>query len=91
MQVKLAERFERFWGPTAARHLCVSKAMQAELLQSWRIRATVFYDRPPAHFRPTPLKQQVAWPSMYMPLSRYPPGYHCCAAQVASQNGTTPC
>ncbi len=58
-QVKLAERFERFWGPAAARHLCVSKAMQAELLQNWRVRATVFYDRPPAHFRPTPLKQQV--------------------------------
>ena len=57
-QVKLAERFERFWGRAAACHLCVSKAMQAELAQGWRIRATVFYDRPPAHFRPTPLQQQ---------------------------------
>lgn len=32
---------------------------QAELARSWRIEATVFYDRPPAHFRPASLAEKV--------------------------------
>jgi len=33
---------------------------QAELARSWRIEATVFYDRPPAHFRPATLAEKVS-------------------------------
>ncbi|KAK9909090.1 hypothetical protein WJX75_007012 [Coccomyxa subellipsoidea] len=56
--VALANLYERFWGRFGHKHLCVSAAMRTELQRSWRIQATVFYDRPPSHFRPTPLKQQ---------------------------------
>lgn len=56
-QVRTAERLERFWGRRAAAHLCVSRAMQQELATGWRIRATVFHDRPPPMFRPTPLSE----------------------------------
>lgn len=58
-QVQLAEAFERFWGRFGDRHLCVSRAMKDELRKNWRIEATVFYDRPPAQFEPTPLEQKV--------------------------------
>ena len=58
-QVQLAEAFERFWGRFGDRHLCVSRAMKDELHKNWRIEATVFYDRPPARFEPTPLEQKV--------------------------------
>ncbi len=59
LQVQLAEAFERFWGRFGDRHLCVSNAMKDELQKHWRIKATVFYDRPPAQFEPTPLAQKV--------------------------------
>ena len=61
-QVRLAERLERFWGRRGAVHLCVSRAMQQELASGWGIQATVFHDRPPASFRPTPLDEaHVLW------------------------------
>ncbi len=59
LQVQLAEAFERFWGRFGDRHLCVSNAMRDELQKHWNIKATVFYDRPPAQFEPTPLVQKV--------------------------------
>ncbi len=59
LQVQLAEAFERFWGRFGDRHLCVSNAMKDELQKHWSIKATVFYDRPPAQFEPTPLAQKV--------------------------------
>lgn len=43
--VLLARRFEKGWGRQAHAHLCVTKAMQAELQHGWGIQATVFYDR----------------------------------------------
>lgn len=58
-QVQLAEAFERFWGRFGDRHLCVSRAMKEELQKHWSIKATVFYDRPPAQFEPTPLVHKV--------------------------------
>ena len=60
VQVQLAENVERFWGRFGDRHLCVSRAMKDELQQNWRIKAVVFYDRPPAQFEPTPLEQKVS-------------------------------
>ncbi len=59
-QVALAKLYERFWGRFGHKHLCVSAAMRSELQRGWHIQATVFYDRPPSHFRPTPIKQQVS-------------------------------
>jgi len=42
-------------GRRADAHLCVSRAMQAELAQRWGIRnATVLHDRPAEAFAPTP-------------------------------------
>ena len=59
VQVRLAQWFEQSWGRLADQHLCVSKAMCAELKHGWHINAKVFYDRAPSHFGPTPLKEQV--------------------------------
>ena len=35
------------------------RLLQAELARNWRIKATVFYDRPPVHFRPATLVEKV--------------------------------
>lgn len=51
--MRLAKALERYWGRRAVAHLCVSKAMQAELATAWHIPATVFYDRAPKAFHPT--------------------------------------
>jgi beta-1,4-mannosyltransferase len=53
--VKLAMRFERAFGRRADSGFCVTKAMQAWLWDTWQVRATVLYDRPPPFFRRTPL------------------------------------
>jgi len=44
--VKLAKWYEGVFGSMAHDHLCVTKAMQTDLLQRWGIRAQVLYDRP---------------------------------------------
>ncbi|XP_068434303.1 chitobiosyldiphosphodolichol beta-mannosyltransferase isoform X2 [Clinocottus analis] len=56
--VRLAEWYERFFGPLAAHHLCVTMAMKDDLQNNWGIAATTLYDRPAAIFRETPLKLQ---------------------------------
>ena len=45
-QVNIAERYEKRWAPTAAAHLCVSRAMAAELRDGWGVHARVLHDRP---------------------------------------------
>jgi len=53
--VRLARWYERILGRSAAAHLCVSKAMRAELAAHWGIvGAVVLYDRPAAQFAPVP-------------------------------------
>jgi beta-1,4-mannosyltransferase len=53
--VRLARWYERAVGRHADAHLCVSRAMQAALRESWGIAsARVLYDRPAACFAPTP-------------------------------------
>ncbi|XP_061568229.1 chitobiosyldiphosphodolichol beta-mannosyltransferase [Cololabis saira] len=56
--VRLAKWYERFFGPLAAHHLCVTDAMKADLQENWGIKATTLYDRPASIFRETPLKLQ---------------------------------
>ena len=56
--VRLAEKYERYWGKKADGAFCVTKAMQEELNKNWKIKATVFYDRPPEFFRPATLKEK---------------------------------
>ena len=49
--VRLTFWAERVFGRRAARHLCVSQAMQRDLAARWGIPdAVVFYDRPPERF-----------------------------------------
>ena len=43
---RLAARHERWMARRAARHFCVSQAMQADLARQFEIRAEVLYDRP---------------------------------------------
>ncbi len=56
--VRIAERYERYWGKKADGGFCVTKAMQEELKKNWSIKATVFYDRPPEFFRPATLVEK---------------------------------
>jgi beta-1,4-mannosyltransferase len=49
----LAERHECWMARRAARHLCVSQAMQADLAKRFGIRAEVLYDRPMAPLPPS--------------------------------------
>eukprot|EP00742_Colponemidia_sp_Colp-10_P004543 GILJ01004849.1.p1 GENE.GILJ01004849.1~~GILJ01004849.1.p1 ORF type:complete len:573 (+),score=82.44 GILJ01004849.1:75-1793(+) len=56
--VRCAKWYEQTFSKGAAAHFCVSQAMQSDLLRNWGIRATVLYDRPPEHFKPTILSEQ---------------------------------
>jgi beta-1,4-mannosyltransferase len=56
--VRAAERYERFWGRRADAALCVTRAMQQELAQHWRVPATPFHDRPPRFFARATLRQR---------------------------------
>lgn len=53
--VQLAKSHELAWGRAADQGFCVTAAMQHDLRERWGIKATVLYDRPPCHFRRTPL------------------------------------
>ena len=56
--MRIAERYERYWGKKADGALCVTKAMQAELQRNWSVPTTVFYDRPPEFFREASLREK---------------------------------
>ena len=73
--VRLARWYERFMGRCADAHLCVSRAMQADLRESWGIPgAIVHYDRPVDFFARTPpdvrqdlfhrLREAIAFPAV---------------------------
>ncbi|EIN13371.1 hypothetical protein PUNSTDRAFT_78889 [Punctularia strigosozonata HHB-11173 SS5] len=53
--VKVAKKFESFFGRTAYAHLFVTNAMREYLVKQWDLRGhkAVLHDRPPAHFRRT--------------------------------------
>ena len=53
--LRIARWCEGILGRRADAHLCVSEAMRVELAEHWGIPgAIVLYDRPAAHFAPTP-------------------------------------
>ncbi|KAK9809359.1 hypothetical protein WJX73_008651 [Symbiochloris irregularis] len=81
--VRMAERLERFWGRRAAAHLCVSHAMQRELASGWGIQATVFHDRPPSMFRPTPIAEaHLLWLRLTPALAKPMQPHDFCAAAL---------
>ncbi|KAK9844422.1 hypothetical protein WJX74_002223 [Apatococcus lobatus] len=84
--VRQAEGFERFWGRRAAASLCVTKAMQQELGSRWGIRATVFHDHAPSHFRRCTLQERHALLLKLQPLFATPmhPRDFCAAAASAN-------
>ncbi|XP_042029179.1 UDP-glycosyltransferase TURAN-like [Salvia splendens] len=49
---------EKRYGMMAHGSLCVTRAMQHELLLNWGIKATVLYDQPPEFFQPASLEQK---------------------------------
>ncbi|KAI8817068.1 chitobiosyldiphosphodolichol beta-mannosyltransferase-like protein [Fimicolochytrium jonesii] len=65
--VKLAEWYEKAFGNFASAHLCVSKAMAAEMKTVWGVRGPIvtMYDKPPSHFRRLPLAEIHAFLSRY--------------------------
>jgi beta-1,4-mannosyltransferase len=52
--VRLVRRHEHCMARRAHLHVCVSRAMRAELDSFWKVQAHVLYDRPAARFHPTP-------------------------------------
>ncbi|RWW22302.1 hypothetical protein GW17_00013501, partial [Ensete ventricosum] len=55
--VKIYHWFESYFGRMADVSLCVTRAMQHELAENWRIKATVLYDQPPEFFHPASMRQ----------------------------------
>ncbi|EGN92688.1 glycosyltransferase family 33 protein [Serpula lacrymans var. lacrymans S7.3] len=53
--VKVAKRFEAFFGKSAYAHLFVTQAMHDHLVEKWDLKGkkAVLHDRPPAHFHKT--------------------------------------
>ncbi|GAV64112.1 Glyco_trans_1_4 domain-containing protein, partial [Cephalotus follicularis] len=49
---------EQHYGKMADGALCVTRAMQHELAESWGINARVLYDQPPEFFHPTSLEEK---------------------------------
>ena len=58
--IRFAHWVERFFGSRGSAHLCVTHAMREDLNHSWGVQAETLHDRPPEHFRPTPLEEQHA-------------------------------
>ncbi|KAK2998202.1 hypothetical protein RJ639_024487, partial [Escallonia herrerae] len=56
--VALYRWFEKHYGKMANGSLCVTRAMQHELAQSWGIKAGVLYDQPPEFFRQASLEEK---------------------------------
>ncbi|KAK4876984.1 hypothetical protein RN001_009490 [Aquatica leii] len=56
--VKLTKSIERFVGQRASANFCVTNAMKNNLEETWSIRATTLYDRPPEMFHPISLQDK---------------------------------
>lgn len=68
--VRAAKAYEFFFGRWCSAGLCVTKAMQRRLSESYGIEASVLYDRPPLHFRRQTLEEST---SLFTRLSKeYP-------------------
>ncbi|CAD6996176.1 chitobiosyldiphosphodolichol beta-mannosyltransferase [Ceratitis capitata] len=78
---RLAKWIERYFGGKANGHFCVTKAMQQDLLQNWKIGpAVVLYDRPPNQFQPIDLPRKH---ELFMKLSKeYPEFMPKCYADL---------
>ena len=61
--------------------------LQAELARNWRIKATVFYDRPPAHFRPATLAEKVRTASCAAPITHihHPDRVRCAVTKMCQR------
>ena len=80
----MSARHEKFWGKRGNAHLCVTRAMQAELRHSWGISATVFHDRAPSSFRPCSLQEQHAlWKRLEPALMEALHPQDCIAASIS--------
>ncbi|WWC63065.1 uncharacterized protein I303_105664 [Kwoniella dejecticola CBS 10117] len=58
--VKIARWIEETFGQTAYAHLFVTKALKDYLVKEWELigRKVVLHDRPPSHFKRTPISEQ---------------------------------
>lgn len=83
--VLLSRRFERNWARGVSAHLCVTRAMQQELLLNWGLRnVTVFYDRPPEKFRRASVQEQHRLMLRVRPVLEPPLHPHDCAVGLYS-------
>lgn len=56
--VKIAHLYEKIFGQLAAGEICVTKAMQEDLMNNWHVHATVLYDRPYEGFKPLQIHEK---------------------------------
>lgn len=56
--VKVAHMYEHIFGQLAAGEICVTKAMQKDLMDNWHVHAVVLYDRPYESFKPLQLYEK---------------------------------
>jgi beta-1,4-mannosyltransferase len=73
--VKIAKKFEAYFGRSAYAHLFVTNAMKERLTVEWGLRGEkcVLHDRPPSHFHPsTPSELHELFPRVYRRLGGDP-------------------
>lgn len=56
--VKIAKIIETTVGRLSYANFCVTKAMKEDLEKTYKVKATVLYDRPPSHFKTISLKEK---------------------------------
>ncbi|XP_065020911.1 UDP-glycosyltransferase TURAN-like isoform X1 [Musa acuminata AAA Group] len=85
--VKTYHWFESYFGRMTDGSLCVTRAMQHELAENWRIKATVLYDQPPEFFHPISMRQMHELFSRLQNDICRPNGVCDCVSAVAVQEG----
>ncbi|CAK8683495.1 unnamed protein product [Clavelina lepadiformis] len=83
--VKLAKWYEEMFGQLSSANLCVTKAMEQDLMQKWNISAEVMHDRPASIFKILSMKEKH---ELFLKLSSAYPVFKCEEALVNSTRFT---
>jgi beta-1,4-mannosyltransferase len=78
--VRIARAMEHLLVSFATSHICVSTAMRAWLLENFKVRATVLYDRPPSIYKERKLsveqRHELLMKLQFIPAALFPAAEH---------------
>ena len=83
--VRIARKYERFFGRLSDFNLCVTKSMKEDLKTNWEIDATTHYDRPPLRFSPTAVDKRH---ELFLKLSPSYEVFKPSDDEISSKSGT---